>query len=552
MSTNPKSKFNIMASVSVAALALCAASPALAQQEADPRPNVLLVVLDDVGLDMTTGIVPGEVERMLALYGPEGRNHPDAARIDGGPASMPLLDAFAKEGLVFANAWAEPFCSPTRAAMLTGLYPESTGVLDYTDWLTQNHVSLGSIMHEQGYATALFGKWHLSGLNDIRPDAPPHEGPLFPGMKPKEAGFDLFLGDFNGALPDYWEYERSIQDADTPANEWRVEIQAPRSLPGIASTTFAPVVKVADTINWITEQEAVDPDRPWFAWLAFNMPHILPSQPPVVVPNRDTLDAVAIAEMKACGGEFGSENLGNCSPASLNRAMSTATDTVMGRLFDAVDELDPNTVIIVIGDNGTGQYGRPQVNFLDNLYITYDGRGKGTGYESGVRVPLIIRGPGIAAERNDALVHAVDLFSTIAELGGATPPQSVPNREGDAMIPIDSVSLLPILNGQQQDVRDPLADYVITQGSSPLAGNRLQVAVRNGQYKVLCTRTDSGRGNGCQFYDLTADPLEEYPLSMPTTCAYDGTASGPGDEAGHYCYLKHVIETRSILAEPAG
>ena len=543
---------HILATVSSAALALLAAHPASAQEATDPRPNVLLVVMDDVGLDMTTGIVPGEIDRMLALYGPDGRNHPEAARIQGGPASMPVLDALAQEGLVFANAWAEPFCSPTRAAMLTGLYPERTEVLDYTDWLTQSHVSLGTIMHDQGYATALFGKWHLSGLNDIRPDAPPHEGPLFPGMKPKEAGFDLFRGDFDGALPDYWEYKVSVQDADSLPHEWRVETQPPRALPGIASTTFAPVVKVADTIDWITRQEASEPDKPWFAWVAFNMPHILPAQPPVVVPNRDTLDAVAIAEVEACGGEFGSKNLGNCSPAALNRAMATATDTVMGHLFEAVDALDPNTVIIVIGDNGTGQYGPPHMNFLDNLYLTYAGRGKGSGFESGVRVPLIIRGPGIAAERNDAIVHAVDLFSTIAELGGATPPQTVPDREGDNMIPLDSVSLMPILSGQQEAVRDPEAGYVIAQGSTPLAGNRLQAAVRNAGYKVLCTRSDSGVDNGCLFYDLAADPLEEYPLAMPATCAFDGTAPRPGNEAEQYCYLRHVIETETILAQPAG
>ena len=415
----------ILSTVGAAALCMCAAAPAQAQEAAAAKPNILLVVLDDVGLDMTTGILPGEVDRMVEKYGPNGLNHPNYTRIEGAPASTPVLNALAQQSLVFANAWAEPFCSPTRAAMLTGLYPERTGVLDYTDWLTQSHFSIATLMHDQGYATALIGKWHLAGLNDIRPDAPPQEGPLYPGMKPKEAGFDLFMGDLNGALPDYWEYNVLTQDADTSASEWRVEVQAPRSLPGIAPTTFAPVVKIADTIDWITQQETNDPDKPWFAWLAFNMPHILPGQPPVVVPNKDTLDSFAIAEMEACGGQFGSVNIGDCSPASLNRAMATATDTVLSHLLETVDELDPNTVVIVLADNGTGQYGPPAMNFLDNLYITYDDRGKGSAFESGVRVPMMVRGPGVEAGRNDAVVHAVDLFSTIAELGGATPPERV-------------------------------------------------------------------------------------------------------------------------------
>lgn len=511
----------------------------------DPsRPNILFVVLDDVGLDMTTGIVPGETERLLQQYGPEGLGHGDYERIDGGPASMPVLDALAREGLVFANAWAEPFCSPTRAALLTGLYPQRTGVLDYTGWLSQNHLSLATQLKAQGYSTALFGKWHLSGLHDIRPEAPPHEGPLFPGMKPKEAGFDLFLGDMNGALPDYWDYDIVVQDDETPADEWRTVPVEKRSLPGITATTFAPVVKVADTIDWIRAQEAANPDKPWFSWLAFNLPHIQPKQPPVVVPDRDTLDDISLAEMEACGGEFGSQNLGNCSPAALNRAMSTATDTVLGHLFDAVAELDPNTYIIVIGDNGTGQYGRPAANFLDNMYITYEGRGKGTGYESGVRVPLIVHGPGISARRSNAIVHAVDMFSTILDLADAEVPSTVPNSTGDTMIPVDSVSLHPILLGSEDSVRDSNNDYITAETRNLLAGGLLQASARNGTYKVMCTRIGENSSESCEFYNLVEDPLEEYPLATPQSCESSAT---PADAAWHYCHLKDAIATQTIV-----
>ncbi len=542
-----KAKYAGLAAIGTAALGLSAATPTTAQVVTEARPNILFIVLDDVGTDMTTSILPGEVERMLELYGPEGLNHPEFSRIQGGPASTPMLDSLASESLVFANAWAEPFCSPSRAAMLTGLYPERTDVLDYTSWLSQNHLSLVSLLKQQDYASAIIGKWHLSGLNDIRPDAPPREGPLFPGMKPKEAGFDLFLGDMNGAIPDYWDYEVSIQDESSLPAEWRVEKQTPRSLPGIESTTFAPVVKVADTIDWIAQQESTDPDRPWFAWLAFNMVHILPAQPPVVVPNRDTLNAEAAAEMEACGGEFGTTNLGSCSPASLNRAMMNATDTVIGRLLDAVDQMDPNTIVIVIGDNGTGQYGRPQVNFLDNLYLTYQGRGKGTAYESGVRVPLIVRGPGIVPRRSDAIVHAVDMFSTIAEAAGARLPTRVPNRAGDGLLALDSVSLLPIMLGNRQEVRHPDLGYVIAQGNSPLAGNRMQASVRNARYKLLCTRSESGGDEGCEFYNMITDPLEEYPLPAPASCENHTLATPQSDEAWQYCFLKNVMDTETVI-----
>ncbi len=75
------------------------------------------------------------------------------------------------------------------------------------------------------------------------------------------------------------------------------------------------------------------------------------------------------------------------------RAMTNALDTVAGKLFDAVDSLDPNTYIVYIGDNGTPMYGRPNLDFIDNMYLTRYGRGKGTAYESGLRVPMIVKGP---------------------------------------------------------------------------------------------------------------------------------------------------------------
>src|SRR5262245_28148100 len=84
-------------------------------------PNILLIIADDVGLDVTTDMYPGLISDLVKKYGPEGLNHPNYRAIDGSPASTPNLDRLAKEGMVFANAWAQPFCSPTRASILTGL-----------------------------------------------------------------------------------------------------------------------------------------------------------------------------------------------------------------------------------------------------------------------------------------------------------------------------------------------------------------------------------------------------------------------------------------------
>ena len=171
-------------------------------------------------------------------------------------------------------------------------------------------------------------------------------------------------------------------------------------------------MKIADAIDWITAREKAEPDKPWLAWVAFNLAHATIVQQPsaMAVPNLDTLDATSIAEMKACGGEFGSMNTGKCSGESLQRVMSNAMDTMTGKLLAAVDGLDRNTIVIYLGDNGTPMYGRPNLDFIDNMYITRKGRGKGTVYESGARVPMVIRGPGIGANRVSSVVHVADLF----------------------------------------------------------------------------------------------------------------------------------------------
>ena len=135
------------------ACALAVASwtvPAVAKEQSR-RPNILVIIADDVGLDEATGMYPGLIERMTRAYGPDGRNDPNYGRIAGHPASTPVLDHFAQQGMVFTQAWAHPFCSPTRAGILTGLYAKNTGVATYADPLTQAHHSFVSDLRAAGY-----------------------------------------------------------------------------------------------------------------------------------------------------------------------------------------------------------------------------------------------------------------------------------------------------------------------------------------------------------------------------------------------------------------
>jgi arylsulfatase A-like enzyme len=305
------------------------------------------------------------------------------------------------------------------------------------------------------------------------------------------------------------------------------------------------VVQVADALEWIAERERSDPRQPWFSWVAFNLAHataqLLPSQ--MMVPDIDTLDAASRREMEACGGTFGTHQTGRCSGEALQRAMTNSMDTLIGVLLDGVQRLDRDTIVIYVGDNGTPMYGRPNLDFIDNLYITRKGRGKGTVYESGVRVPFAIRGPGIVANRiNGEYVHAADVFPTVLEMAGLKVPAQVATGDGQGLQDVDGRSLLPILRGRARTVRDPDEGYLLTESLNIMVNSTRQVAARNARYKVVCTeKVDNA---ACEFYDLAGDPLEEYPLAEPASCE----AARRRDQAWHYCRLAGLIRTESFFA----
>ncbi len=478
------------------------------------RPNILLMIADDAGLDVMTDLYPGLVDAVYDIYA--ARGHASRANIRGRAASMPqLLERLAQQGMSFASAWAQPVCSPTRAALISGLYAEKTGVTAPGSPLSPSHTTFVQLLKTQAnYRSAMIGKWHL-GTNTS-------------GVLPQRAGFDLFRGHSGGALENFWTYSYHVQDASTTnPNRYRSEPRPTRSLPGIAPTTFAPVVQATDAINAVTAWEAEDPDRPWFVWLAFNEAHS-----PMHVPNADTLDAASFAEVTACGGVPGTTTRGTCSDKVLVRAMTNAMDTVIGHVLDAVDSIDPNTYVIFLGDNGT------ESDSVDNLYLTASGRAKGTVYESGAHVALSIRGPGITAgSRSGAVVHAVDLYATILDMAGVPVPATNLSRTG-AVVSLDSKSLLPVLQGASTSVRDANEGYVLTETS--YLGNK--AAARNDRYKVVC---NSGTITNCGFYDLVADPLEAYPLTKPASCSAYRTTWTTANAQWHYCRLIEAIGNAS-------
>lgn len=518
------------------AIALAALACTAAQAQSEP-PNILFLISDDVGVDVSTDMYPGLIDELLEQYGPNGHDHPDYARINGQPASLPSLTELANGGMRFTNVWAQPFCSPTRATILTGLYAQENKVTTYLDALSENHTSFVQILSDAGYSTGLFGKWHLAGIGD------------YTGMHPKQAGFDVFRGNMGAALNTFWDYEYSVQDADTAPDELRTEALPAKSLPGMAESTYAPLVKTAEAIEWIEARENEDPDKPWFTWLAFNLSHATSSRTPsqMIIPNRDTLDPVSLAEIEACTDTFATADLGNCSPEAVMRAMTTSLDTVLGTIIDAVDELDPNTYIIYVGDNGTPMYGRPGLDFIDNMYITRTARGKGTAYEGGALVPMVVRGPGIeAGTESRQFAHTADLFSTILALAGLDIPATVADAEGSRQVPLDAVNLAPILFGTADSVRNPANDYVLTESHNLMTEGTEQVGARNATHKIICTHGTAAEN--CEFYDIVGDPLEQYPLDKPASCS--GYSSGDwtaADSRWQFCRLAEVVNTSSFM-----
>jgi arylsulfatase A-like enzyme len=521
------------------------------------KPNILLIIGDDQGLDAHTNLYPGLIDTLVAQYGSD---------VHGTPASVPQLQRISTQGMVFSNAWAQPYCSPTRATVLTGLFEDKTRVtgpdspLVYNSDPIKRHITFVKKLQEAGYSSAMIGKWHLAGSGTN-------------GTLPKQAGFDYYRGHNAAYIPAYWSYPIHWQDSITAANSFNTlaagsvtarSLPVGSATPVIAATKYEPVVRAADTIDWISARKNENPDKPWFVWLAFNLSHVTTQSPNMHVPNKDTLDSATKTELgdppsSGClgsSGQYGTDALGsgnpsvgNCTGPQLHRAMTNAMDTVIGQILDVVDTIGSDTYVIFIGDNGTPMYGSGLGNQIGNMYLDITGRGKGSSWESGCRVPLAIRGPGIAAgAQKTAPVHVADLSATILTLAGLTPPAKNYDNTG-AEVDSDSRTLTPMLFSNAEDTgRDPNEGYLLTETNTTFAGKNRYLGARNATYKVLCPNSLSSMSN-CDFYNLITDPLEHNTaLTKPTSCANYRNNYTTSNQEWHFCRLWEVLNTYSILA----
>ncbi len=437
----------------VLAVHLCKSAVA---KSAERPPNIVVFLVDDLGATD------------LGCFGSKFYETPN-------------VDRLAREGMRFTAAHSAcPVCSPTRASILTGRYPQRTGITDYinpkganqpaswtrntrllpakySDHLKLKERTIAEELHDVGYATFFAGKWHLGGT----------------GFLPTDQGFDINKGGLDWGSPkSYYSPYRNPLLSDGPRGE---------------SLTL----RLADeTCKFI----GANRDRPFFAYLSFYSVHL---------PLQATKEGIAkyeakVAKLPADEQEFGRERESKWRLVQKHptyAAMVEETDRAVGKVLEKLDELKlaDNTLVIFTSDNGglATAEGCP----TSNLPLR---AGKGWMYEGGIRVPTIVRWPGVARAGTacDTPIISMDYFPTLLEAAG---------RSMASEKPIDGVSIVSLLHGRSAQERILYWDYPHygNQGGAPAS------AVRDGKWKLIEWREDGA----LELYDLDADPSEKHNLA---------------------------------------
>jgi len=403
-------------------------------------PNVLLIVADDLGAE-STSLYPN-------LTG------------DSGAVPVPNIESLAQNGLVFDNAWASPACSMTRGTIVSGLYGYRTGVTSVGAVLPTDTVTLFDRItaSNPSYGQSFFGKYHLGGGSlDPRANGAFADAPKIL-QHVRDLGIPNFQGILGGGLVDYFSW--NVYDTNGPAEP----------------TTAYATTKLTDlAIDYIHDQELTRPGDPWFVYQAYNAPHAANgANNPYEVPPPE-LHSVDLSSV-------GNPTAGSyATNIPVYKANIQALDTELGRLLEEIDF--EKTVVIFIGDNGT-----PGPVKDANSKI----RGsKGSAYEGGVRVPLVIKGAGVTHHgRADDLVVSTDLYATILSLTGI-----------DVSQVNNSYSLKPVLSSKTGSSG---REYSFSETSSGTT-NRYY-GLKDKRFKLVSNLKKR------ELYDLVADPLEKTDL----------------------------------------
>ncbi len=472
-------------SFSTIVLAASAASATPQQQAPEPtqRSNILLVVIDDLGVDN------------LKRYGL------------GVPGDYPVtrtINHLADTGVLFRNVYANPLCSPTRATLLTGRYAfrNTVGTLvnpsvSLWPYLPRCETTIPEVldMAAPGMGHAAIGKWHLTNRNESAALHPSHPNPEWFG--PTDAGFGYFAGTMgNLESGSYYDWDRIEHFANQP-------LPTQTQVFGPTDEVFVTTRCVNDALAFITSQ-----GDPWFVFLALQAVHTPIQVPPEHLrPSDPTLDDDLEASGYVPGARYvhsdddcgppASPGYDACQAANDQRrrrifkSMVEATDLELGRLLTSMDEnVRERTTVIVVGDNGS--YVLPNPTPPATLQLN---GAKRSFLEGGVRVPLIVSGANVTATPGTVvhdLVNTTDLFATVVELTTGTSAASLLPS-----VTLDSVSLVPYLEGSTASPRGfAYADlfhhcsFAQAMPCSPLASvlpkaHREGFAIRDSRFKYI-------------------------------------------------------------------
>ncbi|MDA1051356.1 MAG: sulfatase-like hydrolase/transferase [Planctomycetota bacterium] len=363
----------------------CCALPAFGAE----RPNVLVILCDDIGA------------HELSLYGHSEHR-------------TPVLDELGRTGIWFTTGYSTPICHPTRFELMTGQYGHHNGVYHFpgrpggptadagADDIA-SHLTFGKIFQQAGYATAHAGKWQLSGKH--------------PTLI-RECGFDEYcMWAYKHNLPDGVEHTGAWEGkpGTKTARYWHPSIVKNGEYVDTNEDSYGPDMFSDFILDFIARSE----DDPFFVYYPMALTH---------GPFFTTPDTTKRLEDRF------KQDRKNW------QANVEYTDKIVGKLMTGLEQLGKreNTLVIFVGDNGTGGDGKAQTT------------------EKGARVPFIVNGPGLVKPVGESreLVDLSDIVPTICEVAGITLPK-------DQII--DGVSFAPYLRGETAPLREWIYAYLGTQ-----------------------------------------------------------------------------------------
>lgn len=377
----------------------------------------------------------------------------------------PNLDRLARAGMKFTNAYAAcTVCSPTRASIMTGMYPARLHLTDFIagqnrpfarlqipDWikgLDHSHVTLAEALKAAGYRTGQVGKWHLN-----------HAGRAPDDYGPKTHGFDFQI--------------------DKPAGTKGYFL--PEDTHSRSGSRYLTDYLTDHALEFIDDSK----DAPFFLYFAYHVPH-------TPIQGRDDLVEYFRKRIRP--------DATHDNP--VYAAMVASLDQSVGRVLDHLETLEiaDNTLVVFTSDNGglTQRYGKHD-GFTENLPLR---RGKGSAYEGGVRVPAIVRWPGVtpAGSVCETPIITTDYYPTLLDIAGA---------KGDAQhnASVDGVSLTGVLRDPAMDLeRDLFWHYphYHAGGDGPYSAIRSS-AIRSGNWRLI----EFHESGALELYDLEKDPGEQ-------------------------------------------